>query len=216
MAGSTSRCCQVPSATRRPDACSSSRSTGRSRCPDGRGRKLQSGGQLMRAIRRTAPWVTLFGVIAGAVTVAQSARSWTGITAERLLKPEAGDWISYRRTDDVTAFSPLRQIDRTTVRAAAPGVVLFDAGQPALAGDAHRRQRPDVRARRQRPRDRLRRRVRRRRLDPRATVPRRHRDFGRLRAHARSLDLSRHAVLGHRRFLSGRAGRTHAASCAGK
>jgi alcohol dehydrogenase (cytochrome c) len=42
------------------------------------------------------------------------------MTAERLLKPEPGDWASYRRTYDVTAFSPLRQIDRTTVRRLRP------------------------------------------------------------------------------------------------
>ncbi len=72
------------------------------------------------AIRRTAMWATLFGVIAGAAALAQSPRPWTGIPSERLLKPEAGDWMSYRRTYDVTAFSPLRQIDRTTVRRLRP------------------------------------------------------------------------------------------------
>jgi alcohol dehydrogenase (cytochrome c) len=84
----------------------------------------------MRAIRRSAPRVTLFGVIAGAVmaggvlastvTWAQSAGSWTAVTPERLLKPESGDWMSYRRTYDVTAFSPLREINRTTVRRLRP------------------------------------------------------------------------------------------------
>jgi alcohol dehydrogenase (cytochrome c) len=62
----------------------------------------------------------LVGVIAGAVALAQSPRPWTDITKERLLKPESGDWMSYRRTYDVTAFSPLRQIDRTTVRRLRP------------------------------------------------------------------------------------------------
>ena len=72
------------------------------------------------AIRHSATWATLFGVIAGAAALAQAPRSWTDITGERLLKPEAGDWMSYRRTYDVTAFSPLRQIDRTTVRRLRP------------------------------------------------------------------------------------------------
>ena len=36
------------------------------------------------------------------------------------VSPRTGDWLSYRRTDDVTAFSPLRQIDRTTVRQLRP------------------------------------------------------------------------------------------------
>jgi alcohol dehydrogenase (cytochrome c) len=40
---------------------------------------------------------------------------WEPITLERLLDPEPGDWVSYRRTYDVTAFSPLTQIDRETV-----------------------------------------------------------------------------------------------------
>jgi alcohol dehydrogenase (cytochrome c) len=41
---------------------------------------------------------------------------WEPITAERLLKPKPGDWLSYRRTFDVNAFSPLSQINRTNVR----------------------------------------------------------------------------------------------------
>jgi alcohol dehydrogenase (cytochrome c) len=40
---------------------------------------------------------------------------WSPITAERLLAPEPGDWIGYRRTYDVTGFSPLREINRRTV-----------------------------------------------------------------------------------------------------
>ena len=37
------------------------------------------------------------------------------VTAERLLSPEDGDWMSYRRSYDVTGFSPLDQINRATV-----------------------------------------------------------------------------------------------------
>lgn len=59
-------------------------------------------------------------VIAGAGALAQSGRPWTGVSAERLLEPLAGDWMSYRRTYDVTAFSPLREINRTTVRQLRP------------------------------------------------------------------------------------------------
>lgn len=58
--------------------------------------------------------------VATVVTLAQSGRPWIGITAERLLKPEPGDWTSYRRTNDVTGFSPLRQINRSTVRQLRP------------------------------------------------------------------------------------------------
>jgi len=75
---------------------------------------------MRRAIRYSATFAMLFGVIAGAVALAQSPRAWTDITKERLLKPDSGDWMSYRRTYDVTAFSPLRQIDRTTVRQLRP------------------------------------------------------------------------------------------------
>ena len=71
------------------------------------------------ALRYWATCATIFGLLSGAVTFAQSG-SWTSISAERLRKPGTGDWLSYRRTDDVTAFSPLRQIDRTTVRQLRP------------------------------------------------------------------------------------------------
>ena len=61
-------------------------------------------------------------VIAGAAVAAQQpqTRPWTSITEERLLSPEPGDWLSYRRTYDVMAFSPLKQIDRTTVKQLRP------------------------------------------------------------------------------------------------
>ena len=42
-------------------------------------------------------------------------RAWEPITEERLLNPEDGDWTSYRRTYDVTGFSPLDQINRDNV-----------------------------------------------------------------------------------------------------
>src|SRR5688572_2925960 len=60
------------------------------------------------------------GVIASAVVLAQSPPQWMPVTDERLLEPAPGDWMSYRRTYDVTAFSPLRQIDRSTVRQLQP------------------------------------------------------------------------------------------------
>jgi len=43
------------------------------------------------------------------------ASDWEPVTADRLLHPRDGDWMSYRRTYDVTGFSPLSQIDRTNV-----------------------------------------------------------------------------------------------------
>lgn len=41
--------------------------------------------------------------------------AWRPVTPERIAKPEAGDWVSYRRTYDGMAYSPLKQIDKTTV-----------------------------------------------------------------------------------------------------
>jgi alcohol dehydrogenase (cytochrome c) len=72
------------------------------------------------ATRFTGLLVAAIGLIASAVVLAQSAPPWTPITDERLLEPAPGDWMSYRRTYDVTAFSPLRQIDRGNVRQLQP------------------------------------------------------------------------------------------------
>src|SRR6186997_1415496 len=53
----------------------------------------------------------------GFASFAQSESSpWEPITAERLLNPKAGDWLSYRRTYDVHGFSPLSRINRTNVQ----------------------------------------------------------------------------------------------------
>jgi alcohol dehydrogenase (cytochrome c) len=78
--------------------------------------------RIFRVMRPLSALALLIGIAAaaGAVVAAQSSRPWTPVAAERLLKPEAGDWMSYRRTYDVTAFSPLRQIDRKTVQRLRP------------------------------------------------------------------------------------------------
>jgi alcohol dehydrogenase (cytochrome c) len=47
-------------------------------------------------------------------------RSWTSITDKRLQNPQEGEWISYRRSYDVTAFSPLRRINTANVRELRP------------------------------------------------------------------------------------------------
>lgn len=72
------------------------------------------------AVRSSVALVAVFGLVAGVVVLAQSPRAWTEITEARLQAPAAGDWISYRRTNDVTAYSPLKQIDRATVRQLKP------------------------------------------------------------------------------------------------
>ncbi|MCY4507109.1 MAG: hypothetical protein OXG35_09140, partial [Acidobacteria bacterium] len=54
-------------------------------------------------------------MLAGLAFGQPAERAWEPITEERLLNPEDGDWLSYRRTYDVTGFSPLDQIDRDNV-----------------------------------------------------------------------------------------------------
>ncbi len=51
----------------------------------------------------------------GGIATAQPAGEWEPVTADRLLDPEDGDWMSHRRIYDVTGFSPLDQIDRSNV-----------------------------------------------------------------------------------------------------
>ena len=59
--------------------------------------------------------VCLLGVQGRAASAQPSPEAWELVTAERLLQPEDGDWMSYRRTYDVTGFSPLDQLNRTNV-----------------------------------------------------------------------------------------------------
>ena len=59
--------------------------------------------------------VGLLVIQAGAARGQSQDQAWEPITEERLLSPEDGDWMSYRRTYDVTGFSPLDQINRDTV-----------------------------------------------------------------------------------------------------
>jgi alcohol dehydrogenase (cytochrome c) len=75
---------------------------------------------------------TRLNKIAASVTVALAAApltmawaadetdDWVPITDERLLNPEPGDWLSYRRTYDVMGFSPLQQINRDNVAQLRP------------------------------------------------------------------------------------------------
>ena len=46
---------------------------------------------------------------------AQDGTNWTSISNERLHVPEPGDWMNYRRSYDVTGFSPLDDINRRNV-----------------------------------------------------------------------------------------------------
>jgi alcohol dehydrogenase (cytochrome c) len=45
---------------------------------------------------------------------------WEPISRDRLLNPQDGDWLSYRRTYNVHGFSPLDEINRTNVQTLRP------------------------------------------------------------------------------------------------
>lgn len=72
----------------------------------------------------TNRWVAcVLLVLAGSSVSTEAALSQAEtrpIDAERLLHPLDGDWLNYRRTYDVQGFSPLTEINRTTVRDLRP------------------------------------------------------------------------------------------------
>ena len=66
-------------------------------------------------------WAMLATMLVAAGAFAQTELpEWEPITQERLMNPEDGDWLSYRRTPDVFGFSPLDQINRTNVHDLRP------------------------------------------------------------------------------------------------
>ena len=72
--------------------------------------------EIARYVCRMFAAVVLVQVFALGVVNAQSTdQAWELIDEERLLNPEDGDWANYRRTYDVTGFSPLAQINRDNV-----------------------------------------------------------------------------------------------------
>lgn len=68
----------------------------------------------MLKLRRRAVWAVLALAI-GSPAAVMSQPAWRPVTPERVLKPEDGDWVSYRRTYDGVAFSPLKRIDKSNV-----------------------------------------------------------------------------------------------------
>ena len=61
-------------------------------------------------------WTILLNLTTGAAALGQSEPpEGEPITVQRLLSPEDGDWLNYRRTYDVNGFSPLDEINRTNV-----------------------------------------------------------------------------------------------------
>jgi alcohol dehydrogenase (cytochrome c) len=75
--------------------------------------------------------LVLLGILPNAMAADSAARDWPPITSERLRHPEPGDWAAYRRSADVTAFSPLAQIDTTNVAQLRPvwSFSMHDAGR---------------------------------------------------------------------------------------
>ena len=75
----------------------------------------------MRAVKHErgfllVAWAILLNLTTGTAVLGQpEPPEWESITEQRLLSPEDGDWLSYRRTYDVTGFSPLGEINRTNV-----------------------------------------------------------------------------------------------------
>jgi alcohol dehydrogenase (cytochrome c) len=59
--------------------------------------------------------LTLLPFLCAGVEAQDASSEWEPISAQRLQSPEPGDWLGYRRTYDVTAFSPLREINRRNV-----------------------------------------------------------------------------------------------------
>lgn len=57
----------------------------------------------------------LLGLLPAATPQQQARDDWAPVTPERVERPDDGSWLGYRRTYDATAFSPLRQINKTNV-----------------------------------------------------------------------------------------------------
>lgn len=66
-------------------------------------------------------WVLVVAAVLGGLISSpplpaqESDAIWESVTDTRLLDPDDGDWMSYRRTYDVMGFSPLDRIDRSNV-----------------------------------------------------------------------------------------------------
>ena len=105
-----------------PEAKSPSRVTVRSRVLCSRLVKSEENLKIRTLmLERSLSWAVLAILLVAAGAFAQTQLpEWEPITKERLLNPEDGDWLSYRRTYDVFGFSPLDQINRTNVQDLRP------------------------------------------------------------------------------------------------
>ena len=68
----------------------------------------------MKRLLAIATLIILASPVGGSVQ-AQTARRFVPVTDAMLQKPDAGDWLMWRRTLDGWGYSPLNQINRTNV-----------------------------------------------------------------------------------------------------
>ena len=71
-------------------------------------------------------------------------KTYSAVTADRLLKPADGDWLMIRRSYDGWGYSPLDQITPANVSRLRAGVGLLDRRQQRPRSRADREQRRDV------------------------------------------------------------------------
>lgn len=69
----------------------------------------------LRTVCTTLPVLAAVAILLPAVPLDAQEDGWEPVTWERLLEPRDGDWLSYRRTYDVTGYSPLEGIGRENV-----------------------------------------------------------------------------------------------------
>ena len=95
--------------------------------------------------------MTVATVLAGAqqrAPVPAVLQNYKPVTAERLKKPEDGDWLMIRRTYDGWGYSPLDQITPANVARLQPVWVFATGVTSGHEARADRQQRRDVRRRR--------------------------------------------------------------------
>ncbi len=92
--------------------------------------------------------------------VPPALQNYKPVTADRLKKPDDGDWLMVRRTYDGWGYSPLTRDHARQRRAPAACVGRLDRRQQRTRGGAHRQQRRNVRRHARQPGHRARRGVR--------------------------------------------------------
>ena len=101
-------------------------------------------------------------------------QKYAPVTAERLKKPEDGNWLMFRRTYDGWGYSPLAEITPDNVSRLQPVWSFATGADRGPPGAADRQQRRDVRGDAGQPGDRARGQDRQRAVALQAPVPRGH------------------------------------------